>query len=416
MSNTAYKKQSLGKKIFISLLSLILLISFAGFGLYEITKAQVTFIQEGEVTTVRTHAETIADVLEELAIDVAPHDELSHELEDFVETNMEITHIPAREVVLNIDGEDKTYYTTKETVKDFLAENNIEVAKNDDLSVNENEVLSEGMEIELARAFEVTVKDADKESVIWTTGAKVADILEQNEVTLSELDRIEPKESQLLTDSETITITRVEKVTDVVKEKMNVKVVKKNEGSLEKGKEKVIEEGSPGVKEKHYEVVLENGKEVSRELIKEDVTKESSDRVVAVGTKVKQKQPVQTTTKTTASASNTSSSKQTVSRGSSSATKTISMHATAYNWDCATCDGRGLTATGYNLKANPSGVVAVDPSVIPLGTKVWVEGYGYAIARDTGGNIKGNRIDVHMPSIAKAKQFGSRTVQVKILD
>ncbi len=92
------------------------------------------------------------------------------------------------------------------------------------------------------------------------------------------------------------------------------------------------------------------------------------------------------------------------------------MHATAYNWDCPSCDGRGLTSTGYDLKANPNGVVAVDPSVIPLGTKVWVEGYGYAVARDTGGSIKGNRIDVHMPTQKQAMSFGSKRVKVKILE
>jgi len=109
---------------------------------------------------------------------------------------------------------------------------------------------------------------------------------------------------------------------------------------------------------------------------------------------------------------------QAPSRGTSSAVagKTITMEATAYNWDCATCDGRGLTATGYNLKANPDGVIAVDPRVIPLGTKVYVEGYGYAVARDTGGAIKGNRIDVHMRSISAARQFGRKTVKVTIIE
>ena len=92
------------------------------------------------------------------------------------------------------------------------------------------------------------------------------------------------------------------------------------------------------------------------------------------------------------------------------------MKATAYNWDCASCDGRGKTSTGYNLKENPNGVVAVDPSVIPLGTKVWVEGYGYAVARDTGGNIKGNKIDLHMPTKQKAESYGMKTVQVRIVE
>ena len=65
------------------------------------------------------------------------------------------------------------------------------------------------------------------------------------------------------------------------------------------------------------------------------------------------------------------------------------MTATAYTAHCNGCSG--ITATGINLRANPNlKVIAVDPSVIPLGSKVWVEGYGYAVAGDTGGAIKGN--------------------------
>jgi N-acetylmuramoyl-L-alanine amidase len=58
----------------------------------------------------------------------------------------------------------------------------------------------------------------------------------------------------------------------------------------------------------------------------------------------------------------------------------------------------------------------VDPDVIPLGSKVHVEGYGEAIAGDIGGDIKGNRIDVFIPSNSQAKQWGRKDVQVKILD
>ena len=61
-------------------------------------------------------------------------------------------------------------------------------------------------------------------------------------------------------------------------------------------------------------------------------------------------------------------------------------------------------------------MIAVDPSVIPLGSKVWVEGYGEAIAADTGGAIKGNRIDLFIADENKANQWGHRTVTIKILN
>lgn len=98
----------------------------------------------------------------------------------------------------------------------------------------------------------------------------------------------------------------------------------------------------------------------------------------------------------------------------SSVKKEITVKSTAYTAYCSGCSG--ITATGINLKKNPNAkVIAVDPKVIPLGTKVYVEGYGEAVAGDTGGAIKGNKIDVHMSTKQKAKNWGVRTVKVKIL-
>ena len=95
--------------------------------------------------------------------------------------------------------------------------------------------------------------------------------------------------------------------------------------------------------------------------------------------------------------------------------KTLTVEATAYTAYCSGCSG--VTATGINLRANPNQkVIAVDPRVIPLGSKVYVEGYGTAIAGDTGGAIKGHRIDIFIPNYAKAMEFGRRTVKITILD
>ncbi|MFB4474542.1 3D domain-containing protein, partial [Oceanobacillus caeni] len=92
----------------------------------------------------------------------------------------------------------------------------------------------------------------------------------------------------------------------------------------------------------------------------------------------------------------------------------IQATATAYTANCDGCSG--ITSTGVDLNANPNAkVIAVDPSVIPLGSKVYVDGYGYAVAADTGGSIKGNKIDVHVPTKAEAYKWGNRTVNVTIL-
>ncbi|KMK76583.1 peptidoglycan-binding protein [Alkalihalobacillus pseudalcaliphilus] len=95
--------------------------------------------------------------------------------------------------------------------------------------------------------------------------------------------------------------------------------------------------------------------------------------------------------------------------------QTLSVEATAYTAECEGCSG--ITATGINLLENrDKKVIAVDPTVIPLGSTVYVEGYGEAIAGDTGGAIKGNKIDLHMPTKDEAIQFGRQQVQITILD
>ena len=102
------------------------------------------------------------------------------------------------------------------------------------------------------------------------------------------------------------------------------------------------------------------------------------------------------------------------SNESTNKAKELYVSATAYSHESSIT---GLTATGYNIKANPNmKLIAVDPSVIPLGTKVWVEGYGEAIAGDTGGAIKGHKIDVLMPSSAQAISWGRKTVKIVILN
>lgn len=96
--------------------------------------------------------------------------------------------------------------------------------------------------------------------------------------------------------------------------------------------------------------------------------------------------------------------------------QTFIMESTAYSSDPADALGGGtVTATGQNLLTNPM-AVAVDPNVIPLGTRLYVEGYGEAIASDTGGAIKGNIVDVHFSTYEQCIQWGRRQVKVTILE
>ncbi|MTT33149.1 peptidoglycan-binding protein [Terrilactibacillus sp. BCM23-1] len=90
-------------------------------------------------------------------------------------------------------------------------------------------------------------------------------------------------------------------------------------------------------------------------------------------------------------------------------------NSTGYTAYCSGCSG--VTASGIDLRSNPEAkVVAVDPNVIPLGTKLYVEGYGYAVAADTGGAIKGMKIDLFFNDNSEALDWGRRTVKVKVLE
>ena len=106
---------------------------------------------------------------------------------------------------------------------------------------------------------------------------------------------------------------------------------------------------------------------------------------------------------------NNSYKKETAKKSQSSpkSGRTITMEATAYN------EPGGLTASGTRARV---GAVAVDPNFIPLGTRLYIEGYGYATAEDTGGAVKGKIIDLYMNSNSEAYNWGRRPVQVTILD
>lgn len=124
--------------------------------------------------------------------------------------------------------------------------------------------------------------------------------------------------------------------------------------------------------------------------------------------------PAQTTT-TTTTAPPAKTTQAAAPAPTSSTAKEMTVTATAYTAYCNGCSG--TTYTGIDLRSNPNQkVIAVDPSVIPLGSRVWVEGYGEAIAGDIGGAIKGNIIDVFMADQQDALNWGRKTVNIKILD
>lgn len=393
------------QKIAAGIAILAIFITVLSFAFYEGTKKNITLEAGGETVEFKTHAKTVKDVLAQRDIEIGSHDVISPSATTSIKDGMTIDWKQAKPVAINMNNDSTTIWTTKSTVKDILNEAGVELADHDSVEPSLESRVGNSDEISIDKAFQVTLKDGEKSTKVWSTSTTVADFLKNENIQLSELDRLESDKEQMLLPKSVVSIVRVEKVTDVVEEPTDFDVKTRTDDSLLKGREKVVREGENGKVRKRFEIVKENGKEVSRKLIREHVVAHPKTKVVSVGSKVA----------LASAAPKSSTVKTSVSRGNGSESgKVMYMNATAYTAHCTGCSG--ITATGINLAANPNlKVIAVDPSVIPLGSKVWVEGYGYAIAGDTGGAIKGNRIDLHVPNDAVAKKFGRRQVKIKVL-
>ncbi|MCU5549322.1 cell wall-binding protein EntB [Bacillus cereus] len=196
-----------------------------------------------------------------------------------------------------------------------------------------------------------------------------------------------------------------------VKEEVKVKEEEKvQEIAKAKEEEKAREIAKAKEEEKAREIAKAKEEEKAREIAK--AKEEEKAREIA---KAKEEEKAREIAK----AKEEERAKEVSKNNIESAKRELTVVATAYTADPSengTYGGRVLTAMGHDLTANPNmRIIAVDPKVIPLGSKVWVEGYGEAIAGDTGSAIKGNRIDVLMGSKSKAMNWGRQTVKVKIL-
>ncbi|PZX02846.1 uncharacterized protein YabE (DUF348 family) [Psychrobacillus insolitus] len=409
------------KQTLVTVASFMLFLAVVSFVLFEGTKKNVALTVNGEQQEILTHANTVGELLEQNAIEVANEDYIQPSVNTTISNDLSVEWEQAIKIDIIVGGETKTISTTADVVSEVLAEANVQIAEHDAVTPAADAEVGPNGIIALEKAFEVTLVDGKEETKVWSTSTTVADFLKQHNIQLNEFDRVELAMDELILPESVIQVVRVEKVTDVVEEETNFAVETKKDDSLLKGKEKVVQAGEKGSVKRTYEVVKENDKEVSRNLLNEEVEKESTKKVIAVGTKIVTASVPQGKKVATASVSQGKKVATTsVSRGASSSEepaqgKEFYVTATAYTAYCNGCSG--ITATGINLKENPNlKVIAVDPSVIPLGSKVWVEGYGYAVAGDTGGAIKGSKIDLFMPSKSQAYDFGRKKVLVKVLN
>ncbi len=393
---TLFSKSAWKRKTGVLIASSIVFLGAFGFVIYETTKKTVTLVKNGQESTVKTHAGTVKEFFAEQNFFLDEKDYVHPAVDKKITDGSKIVWKTAKPVQLISPEGEKTIWTTAGTVKELLKNENISLSGHDKVEPELKTKIEENLTIRIEKAFPLTVVDGGKEKEVWTTPVTVGELLKQQGITLGKEDRVEPGADKMISKDTVVRITRVEKVTEVVEEPVAYAVVTKKDSSLGKGVEKVISQGQKGLVKREYEVVKENGKEVSRKLIKETTVKKAKDRVVAVGTMT----PVKMASRGTAA---------------KASGKTFYVTATAYTANCNGCSG--VTTTGIDLRKNPNAkVIAVDPNVIPLGSKVYVDGYGYAVAADTGGAIKGNRIDVFFPTKEQAYRWGSRKVKVTIID
>ncbi|MDF2947898.1 MAG: hypothetical protein K0S51_2577 [Bacillales bacterium] len=367
--------------------ALVTAVTFLGLGAYEVTKAEVILEIDGKSKTVRTHANTVNELLNEMQVQekkAAVYPSGNAKLKD--ETKVVVSN--PKTITFTDKGKVTKIETTSISVRDFLNEKEIKYTKHDAIYPSLDTKIKEDIDVLIDRASNVTLNYGGETKAIVSNSNTVADFLNEQQIKLSSLDRVEPNLDSTLGSNVVVKITEVEKVSDVVEEVYPFKTVTKKDAKLAKGKKKVVSQGKNGTISRKYEVVRENGKIVSKKLVSERIIVKPVNKVIAVGTK-------------------------NPSRGTTVGSE-FYVEASAYSPYCKGCSGN--TATGINIRSNPNAkLIAVDPRVIPLGTKVYVEGYGYAIAADTGSAIKGNKIDLLMPTENAALRWGRKVVKIRIL-
>lgn len=290
-----------------------------------------------------------------------------------------------KSVRLAVNGEVREVDTFALTVGQLLQSEKVQVNEHDRVTPARDEFLRDGMRVTVTRAIPVVLVADGTERKVYTTVKTVGDLLDEQGITLGEEDSVSPAREEAVRPGMKIEVTRQR--TEIVTEEVLLpnQTIKQSDPSLPVGQKEVVQPGQPGLEKKVWEITYRNGKEYNRRLLASEVIRQPVNRVVKAG------------------------ANKVISRGGRTVrySRALEMVATAYTYT------GNNTASGVPPR---QGVVAVDPRVIPLGTRLYVEGYGFGTALDTGGAIKGNRIDVFMESRAQAYRWGKRKVTVYVLE
>jgi resuscitation-promoting factor RpfB len=238
---------------------------------------------------------------------------------------------------------------------------------------------------------EVILTEGENSRTYDTTAKTVDEFLKNENIALGNLDRCSIALSSPLTSGLQLTITRVREEQLVERKSLPFTSQKRYTDTLRDGQKKVITPGKNGEDTVIYRALYKNGKITEKQVVSKSSTPAVTE-VVLMG----------------------ASGRTVASRGSDlrDSGRTITLVATAYSPAGNGPFGMQTATPGVRCRY---GIVAVDPRVIPLGTRLYVPGYGNCIAYDTGGAIKGHRIDLFYPRESQASAYGRKRVTVTIL-
>lgn len=283
-----------------------------------------------------------------------------------------------RAATLYVDdgGIPTTIYTTATTIGEALRDHDIILYLGDRVSPSLGSRVSTGLKVYIQRSKAVELI-ADGHSLhTRTRDDTVADVLAQQRLALIGSDFVEPAESTPVQDGMGIRVNRVSRATFVEQETTPFETVWQPAEDMEIDTQRMEQEGTEGISKRRIHIVYHDGQEVERRQEDEWLESEPRTKVIAYGTSIIPRQVD-------------------AEAGKLTYWRKIRMLATSYS---AATSGKapdhpryGITFTGVPVKR---GIVAVDPKVISLNSSVYVTGYGPAKAGDTGGGIKGRRIDL----------------------
>ncbi|WP_026961132.1 3D domain-containing protein [Alicyclobacillus herbarius] len=276
-------------------------------------------------------------------------------------------------------------------VRAFLRRHGVAVTSVDDVVPEPNQPVTDGMEVTVRRARLIHVVDGGVLRDVQTTASTVGQLLKEQQIRLGSQDVVKRPLDGELTEGEWLRIYRVETRTSTSRTSIPFQTERRMTDQLYRGQQRVLTHGVKGLLEVKKTVKYVDGRKVSTE-IRKKVLRKPQHEVILVGTKARP-------------AVRSAAVMSSRGGGVSGFGRKLAMTATAYVAGGRTADGK---------PARP-GVAAVDPSVIPLGSRLYIPGVGTLVAADTGGAIHGNRIDICVATAAQARAWGVRTVTVYVL-